>query len=450
MNRRYVRLLVLAVSVALVFTAVLPAGAANPTPTPLPTLPAPVLVPPLSVTSAQEVPTLVDERTPGLAAVSPDGTKIAYAVDLGRKGRQMCVFTLADSQKKCYQFPDTFKGYPYELVWSPDSANITFTEDPQQSANESDIWVFAVASGAFTDRTNDNVEGSYRGKNVEGKTFWLDYLPMWNTDDGMIYFWRSVPRTDLTFTLQLQRINGSTGEPELVRDLTDYFLQYLLIYDNQAFFLDGVSTITPDASKVAIALQAPLDPLTLPKNGVWVVDLKDTKSEPKQLANNMDMQLAVPSWWSVPAFVCGLAWSADYKGVIVYAYSRGIQIPLDLVYYIDEATGDMKALFDFKKNADDSDAFLTDIYPPTGLPYRFYSPWTASMVPAGYGNTFLFLNDLSGGIGIGAIPLPPGNGGAGVLYSAPSPLVPYVLTRSSTSKDGKVLMYFMLYQLAKK
>ena len=80
---------------------------------------------------------------------------------------------------------------------------------------------------------------------------------------------------------------------------------------------------------------------------------------------------------------------------------------------------------------------------------RFFSPWTASMVPPGYGNTFLFLNDLGNGSAIGAIPLPPGSGTPGVLYAAPSPMVPYVLTRSSVSKDGKVLMYFMLYQLQK-
>ena len=147
----------------------------------------------------------------------------------------MCVFTLSSSQKQCYPFPDTFKGYPYELVWSPDSAYVTFTEDPQQSANESDIWTFNAADGAFTDRTNDGVEGPYRGKNVEGKTFWLDYLPMWNTDDGLIYFWRSVPWGDYAFTLELWRINGASGEPEKVRDLSEFFKNYMLLYDGQEF-----------------------------------------------------------------------------------------------------------------------------------------------------------------------------------------------------------------------
>ena len=90
--------------------------------------------------------------------------------------RQMCLFTFANADKVCYEGPEEYLGYPYNLAWSPDSTWVAFTENPIKLGHESDMWLFNRDDGTFLNRTDEGLTGSYMGE--ETGSFNLDVLPM--------------------------------------------------------------------------------------------------------------------------------------------------------------------------------------------------------------------------------------------------------------------------------
>jgi hypothetical protein len=406
------------------------------------------VAPLITVESETYVGDIINNNNPSLVTLSTDGSMLTWPQAEGRlwnRQGELCTYAFDSAATSCTDAPSTYEGYPYAFFWSPNSASITFTEDPIQLGNESDIWLFDVASGEFNDLTNDNVEGSW--VDVPTGTYWLDYLPMWSPEGDYIYFWRSEPvQVPITFTLQLMRIAPTGGEPELVRDLSQDLAGELLYFSAEYWFMDGVSALSPDGTKVAMILADVENPNEEATNGVWIVDLEDTSAAPRQIADQTALQVGQPSWAAenFPLVPVGLSWKADSSSIVVMTYNQDQQVPLVVLYDINVASGEMTPLVDFS-NVPDGDAYMNQPVSEggvEGVPMRFYSPWTASMSPNN--ELVLMYQDIANEAGLLVSTLPP---------SAGLPEVGYVSqvqdtggdVRSSRGTDGKVLIYNILF-----
>jgi len=333
----------------------------------------------------------------------------------------------------CTTPPEKFHDYPYAFQWSPDSKLIAFTENPLQLGDESDIWIYDVAAGTYTDITDDNIEGFYRDQTgVE-----LDYLPMWNKADGMLYFWRSVPdNATLTSTKVLMKIDAKGGQPEVVRDLSEKTGQAILAFDSEDWYLDGVSDLNPAGNQIAVLVTDAVDPYGSALNGLWLVDLSSPDSTPKQLLTIQQFQTAAAPFQNLPTVPVGLSWTGDGKGIVAAGFSNDTHSPLITLYYIDIASGKVTPLVDFSQVPD-----LETFYSQTdeaGLPMRYYSPWTAVMSPNR--DNLLMYNDLGGVPGMLQAPLPATGSKPTVIFKGENSSTGSGV-RASSSVDGKVLIY---------
>ena len=397
----------------------------------------------VTVESARLVSAVVADEQPYFAAVSPDGTRIAWFNETGsgkeRNGR-ICLFTFSSAAKQCYNFPaGKFLGYPVQLQWSPDSKRIAFTENALQMGYDSDIWVMNVAEGTYANLTDEGVTGGWHYQAGAPQAL-VDYLPMWNPADGQIYFWRAVPQGYPKYQLGLYSIAPEGGTPVALGDLTTVVPNQLPTYDYQQLFMDGTSAISPDGTKLAVLLSI-FSEMGGTSANLSLIDLKQASAAPQQLMTYENFQSAIPAWSVLPANPRGLSWTADGKGVVVAALANdpNSQSPF-LVFYDAAADGSgYKPVVDFSGLADESAYYAA----PEGssIPWRFYSPWTGSLSPKG--DKLLMLNDLTGSMGLFTAPLPP-NGALPLVSAAAQQSLSNTLVSSSRSTDGKLLIYGML------
>jgi hypothetical protein len=402
---------------------------------------------PVTVDSARPVTEIIDANSAYLATVSPDGRYIAWGQQSGKRQDrvlQLCLFEFETAAKQCSDLsPDVFDGYPYQFQWSPDSRYIAFSENPVEIASESDIWLFDTQGGTFTDLTDDGLVGIWSYLASEGEQAVLDYLPMWNARDGMIYFWRIVPLGNFRYTIGLYRIATEGGEPELVRDLTAQFAAQIPLYDYERFFLDGVSAIAPDGNSVA-ALMTTVNEMGGTEQSLWTIDLADTKAAPVQLAGVEDFMSAIPEWaQDFPPQAQGLSWTADGAGIVVVVNTAlNPSIPFQVYYYVDAAGGGITPVVDFS-GLEELDSY-SEPAPGSELPWRVYSPWTGSLSPQG--DKLLMVNDLGGTVALFTAPLPPT--GELPLVSASADESPSTgVANSSRGDGGKVIAWGLLLNI---
>ena len=250
--------------------------------------------------------------------------------------------------------------------------------------------------------TDDGQVGTWRQETGTPSSN-VDYLPAWNPDDGQIYFWRFVSLGEyLQFTLGIYRVAPEGGEAELVRDMTEAVPQAALLFEQEKFFLDGPSAISPDGQSLAALLTA-TDEFGALYTGLWLIDLADAEAAPQELMPPSAFNAALPAWQQYPAYPAGLSWTADGQGVLALARSEDTHTPFTLFYYVDVESGSITPVVDFSELADPE--ALTEPAPGSDIPFRYFSPWTGSLSPQG--NKLLMVNDLGGMMGLLAAPLPP-------------------------------------------
>ena len=279
--------------------------------------------------SASSRPT--SRRSRPTARSSPTSTRLAAA---GTSPARICLFTFATAGTACHAFPSgLFRGYPYQLQWSPDGSHIAFTEDPLQTGYDADIWLLTVADGSYTNLTDDGITGSWRDQQG-GTPANVDYLPMWNTADGQIYFWRFVSQEAPAFTLGIFSIAPDGGTPSEVREVSSVLPAQLPIFDYERWFMDGPSALSPDGTTLAVLLSA-INETGGSDQSLYLLDLQDTAAAPQQLMTNTDFQSALPSWAPFPASAMGLSWVEDGTAVVTVAPSLGsAQLPFVPFYYV--------------------------------------------------------------------------------------------------------------------
>jgi len=401
--------------------------------------------PAIQVISEASIADVTNNKNPSLVTLSTSGDRLVWPQSEGRLWKregELCLYTFETAASGCNVAPDTYEGYPYAFFWSPDDKYVAFTEDPVTQGNESDIWVFDTTNNEFKDLTDDGVQGSWVA--AEAGSYELDYLPMWNSQDGQIYFWRSIPDPEvpISLTLSIMKIAPEGGEPEEVRQVQGALGGNLIVFKEEAWFMDGVSALSPDGRQVAVLSinEDQSDTTEDDSNGLWLVDVAHPNVPLKQIATANDFNAANMTWIGSPLYPTGLSWQADSKHLVVLAQNNDPQMPVVVLYYIDVETGEMTPVVDFSNVADEQ-AYM-GMPDDKGVPLRFYSPWTASMSPDN--EQLLMYQNLAGAAGLMVSPLPPTGDLPGMVYE--SQLQDTNSTpRSSRSTDGKVLMFNVLF-----
>jgi hypothetical protein len=235
-------------------------------------------------------------------------------------------------------------------------------------------------------------------------------------------------------------MDPAEGEPEEVRDFTSATGQQALLFDNEDFFLDGVSALSPDGTKVAALVSSPLEPYESATNGLWVADLTTPDSEPQQLMTMDQFQSAFAPFQTLPGVPVGLSWTADSSGLIAAAFSNDTHSPMLVFYYVDPSSGSFTPVVDFSDVPDLET--LYSVPDEAGLPMRYYAPWTATLSPAG--DKLLMYNDLGGVPGMLVANLPPDGSKPVAVYRGEESTTG-ASTRSSTASDGKVILYSEMF-----
>ncbi|MBI5668873.1 MAG: hypothetical protein HZC41_12775 [Chloroflexi bacterium] len=262
--------------------------------------------------------------------LSPDGTQLAWGAPDG-----LCLYALDSQQGECTPLPESFRGGFQEynpLRWSPDGAYIAFTEDPFRLMNESDVWVYKLASGEFTNLTDDGLEGGWLRS--DDAPVALDYAVSWNPANGDLYFFRSEQLAG-GWTIDLYRTYPGDDEPEQVSSFTLNF-PTLSVYFPPAIASDG-------RMMALIVLGQKREDR---KNGVWTIDLEDGAAE--MVVNLPDLSgPGFPDWQDREQMIPReVAWAGN-DALLVYlfngAYVTGVSWGAQL---IDLTTGQVMPLVD--------------------------------------------------------------------------------------------------------
>lgn len=393
----------------------------------------------VKLVKAQSLTEMMSVNEARHAVLSPDGKIIAYSTQ-----DSLCLYMLADQSKNCTSWPPLFREIP-SLNWSPDSKYITFTENFFMYFRISNIWVFDVAKGIITDRTDQGVHGNFL-KFVENKQpVDVDFLPTWNPATGDLYFFRS-RRDQSTITLALYRMAPDRGDPMLVGDLTTYFSNapypfYSMLNEG---FLDGPTTISPDGKQIAgVARLTKKEDF---RNGIWTIDLSDGTPH-FDVSSAHGFNGGLPSWQRDPLPVIqSLAWTKDQAGLVFVVENllfdtTGVWHSL---YYVDLKTHTVTPLLDFSKVASQPDFFKIG---DNGRSPAAYQPGSAVLLRSK--NLVLGINGNKGfgATGVTAIKLPPDTGDPAWLGNIDSfKLIPTQGVSVSTD-ETKVLMFGYLLTL---
>lgn len=365
------------------------------------------------------------------ATLSPDGSAIAWEGEDG----EICVYTFADETTTCHARPDDgrFSTGRYNLMaWSPDSAQLGLYEDLFMRALESDLWIFELASGTITNRTDDGFYGGFFRAEPEDNVT-LDLLPTWNPATGELYFFRSVERhallTDDTYlTTELYRLPPE-GDAEQVYDMTSAFTEPLTIYRPAVF--------SPDGTKLAF-LSLPRDVMTNPTAGVWVFDLETETLE--QVATMDDLRGGLPEWDENPLVPESLAWSGNEHLVVSSAgFPQYGTILFNNAYFISLADSTVTPLFDFSAVENER-----DVLDGEGEDVLFALPRLGAVSPDGSAYWYLNYNAMTHESGFSALPLPPAGEAPTLLGDAGYVPSPGQDAAPTVSEDGKALFFDML------
>ncbi|MFW5748453.1 MAG: hypothetical protein ACOCYT_02435 [Chloroflexota bacterium] len=131
-------------------------------------------------------------RTIDGAAISPDASMMAWHSEIRERvssqtTRVLCVHTFETTDVSCHLPPPTLETFSV-LKWSPDSRYITFTENRLREADDTDIWLYDVATRALVNLTDDGVPAP-DAVSTEARPL-VDFAPTWNPFNGMLYFFR--------------------------------------------------------------------------------------------------------------------------------------------------------------------------------------------------------------------------------------------------------------------
>lgn len=171
-------------------------------------------------------------------SVSPDGTRIAVL----DPHTSLCVFALPAQQEIACASLEEQPIFPRaeDVVWSPDSTRLAFTEMGYTTGDDSDLWVMDAASGALTNLTDDGYIGSLFLFGDDARpTFSIDSSPAWTPDGQFISFGRSDIVAGERGGTALYKIPAAGGAPEALATVSE--TETGVVFYRSAWSADGTT-----------------------------------------------------------------------------------------------------------------------------------------------------------------------------------------------------------------
>ncbi len=194
------------------------------------------------------------------ALIAPDGKHFAY---LSTGNKTICIYSTAGQKETCTDVSKV-RFAENSVRWSPDSRELTFTEDFIEYSIDPDIWVLDTSTGQLTDITDDGVNGTTVFKDMNAN---IDLSPTWSNDGKSLIFIRYIQTGKQFSAPTLFSIAADGGPPEHMGELAAHsvkFPTYLLAW-------------LPDGTKIAYNVDTYQD--NSPENGVWIADLDGQNPE---------------------------------------------------------------------------------------------------------------------------------------------------------------------------
>lgn len=130
----------------------------------------------------------------GVLSLSPDGEIIVAFIRLTSQNQSYpsayfaCIYSIDSEDVVCHLQPEnSAPTYPFNVVWSSDSTRLVSHTDTNFNIDDSDLWLFDLADGSWTNLTDDNYDGSWLYPDGH---YWHDLASIWHPTDDLIYFFR--------------------------------------------------------------------------------------------------------------------------------------------------------------------------------------------------------------------------------------------------------------------
>lgn len=304
--------------------------------------------------------------------LSASGTHLAYV-----SSGELCIVSIDTADVLCHLIPTTFDARPHSLFWSPDGQYIAFHQIYTPSLYEPDIWVFRVKDASFQNLTDDKVEAR---DYVSEADRWIDDALTWGPDNK-IYVARVILESGNRYIFEgvhlLMQIDPSTGEVSVISDLRDS-IPAGSIYDYFNYSLDGIMSVSPDLTKLAVRAVA-YNESSEDANGLWLIDLTG-RNEPRFIASSFDFRKELPRRYStsgIDFWIRGIAWDASGSGLFVDSFDPVSTI--SALHHIDLTTSEIVSMMDL------SHLPINEIMQPDltneDFPSPYYFPKGASLTP---------------------------------------------------------------------
>jgi Tol biopolymer transport system component len=265
-------------------------------------------------------------------SMSPDGRLVA-AVE---PNTTLCIYTAETvEQVRCADLSEIPAGVRTEdIVWSPDSTRLAFSENVFRYFRDGDLWVMDAQTGALTNLTDDHYDGSVMIGADDGVTYYADVAPSWTPDSQFITFSRTTFAGNASHGNTLAQIPASGGEVETLATVSPEEMG--VVYYRGGWSPDG-ATFYYNVS------HADVDD---PDNGIWVYEA--VTGETRKLAQGNDPDLGPLAVREVsPAGDLLLGWYPLAAGQFGMSTAG-------LLTFVDPVTGALSPVPDPSGNADTS------------------------------------------------------------------------------------------------
>jgi Tol biopolymer transport system component len=148
-----------------------------------------------------------------------------------------------------------------DVVWSPDSTRLAFSEQTFMTFKDGDLWVMDATTGSLTNLTDDDYTGAilFLNEDADDVQFFVDVSPAWTPDGQSITFSRTLSGDGGVTTNVIAQIPAAGGEVETLATVADA---------PGVFYYRGAWS--PDGARFYYSVAWP--DLDNPDNGIWVYD----------------------------------------------------------------------------------------------------------------------------------------------------------------------------------